>query len=357
MQNHYNTIMSKIKTTLFHIKNFILSFTCLGLLGLVACASDKPDTVAGYIPENYIAESSLIDFAIRDLNVIPDNPNATLSVPTYLTKIKDTYFIVDCYHNQVIYHDNLTDPLYEWQIMTQDVSLPHTLASDGNVYVIDDTERNRILIMEEAINDNGNPIFIPTQEFTGIGNRPHYIIYHEQTDTFYVWSSQSGEMFLFRHPKEDSRMYLTEIRTIPSLANTYVRSFTILEDSIYFVSGNSSIIEADLATFEIKKEYPVPDELAGMVQLTFIDDYYYITVSTDVTGNQDYATIIRTKNLKDLESSTYEDVYHHFIGGGTPYYITQVGDTFYLTEHRLPGHSIWSFQVENNEIINPTTIY
>ena len=35
------------------------------------------------------------------------NPCVDLSVPTYITKVNDTYFIVDCYHNQVIYHDNL----------------------------------------------------------------------------------------------------------------------------------------------------------------------------------------------------------------------------------------------------------
>lgn len=67
--------------------------------------------------------------------------------------------------------------------------------------------------------------------------------------------------------------------------------------------------------------------------------------------------MIRTKSLEDLASGTYEDVYSNFIGGGTPYYITQIDGTYYLTEHRLPGHSIWSFQVENNEIINVTAIY
>jgi len=327
----------------------------LGLLNITACSRQKP--VTAYVPEDYLQQSTLIDFSIETLNHIPDNPNPTLSVPTYLTQINDMYFIVDCYHNQVIYNENLSDPLYEWRIMTQDLSLPHTIAGDGTVYMIDDTEQNRILIMEESVNLNGQPVYIPTQEFTGIGDRPHYVIYHEKTDTFYAWSSESGEMFLFRHPKEDSRMYLTEIRSIPSLAGIYVRSFTIIDDSIYFVSGNSTIIEAELSSFKIKKEYPVPNELAGMVQLTPIEDYYYITISTDITGNQDYATIIRTKNLGDLIKGEYEDVYDNFVGGGTPYYITGIGDTWYLTEHRLPGHSIWSFQVVDNQITNVKTLY
>lgn len=343
-------ILKPIKT------KFTLSLVA-GLFCLLLSGCSKETPVTNYVPENYLQQSTLIDFSIETLNHIPDNPNPTLSVPTYLTKIKDMYFIVDCYHNQVIYNENLTAPLYEWRVMTQDLSLPHTIASDGTVYMIDDTERNRILIMEESVNLNGQPVYIPTQEFTGIGDRPHYVIYHEETDTFYAWSSESGEMFLFRRPKDDSRMYLTEVRSIPSLAGIYVRSFTIIDDNIYFVSGNSTIIEAKLSTFEIKKEYPVPNELAGMVQLTPIEDYYYITISTDITGNQDYATIIRTKDLDNLIKGEYEDVYDNFVGGGTPYYITGIDDTWYLTEHRLPGHSIWSFKVTDNRITDVQTLY
>lgn len=351
MNTKYYPKLNFIKKILF------LWSLCLFTVLLTSCRASRPEPADAYVPENYLKESDLISFDRSSLNTIPNNPYPTLSVPTYITKVEDTYFIVDCYNNQVIYHDNLTDPLYEWEIMTSDIAMGHTLASDGTVYLIDDTENNRILIMEKIQNDNGQSVFAPTQEFLNIGDRPHYIIYDEYTDTFYAWSSESGEMYLFRHAGDDSRMYLTEIRSIPSLNGVYVRSFTIMDDSIYFVSGNSSIIEADLYSFKIKKEYPVPPEMAGMIQLTKIEDYFYITISTDVTGNQDYATMIRTKSLKDLSSGSCEDVYSNFIGGGTPYYITQIDGVFYLTEHRLPGHSIWSFQVENNEIINVTAIY
>ena len=282
----------------------------------------------------------------------PMNPYSDLSVPTYITKVNDTYFIVDCYHNQVIYHENLSDPLYEWHVMTDEINMGHTLASDGIVYLVDDTENNRILIFEKK---DGR--FLHTQTFSEIGNRPHYIIYDENTDTFYAWSSMSGEMYLFRHNVNDTRMFLTEIRKIEALSDVYVRSFTILDGDIYFVSGNSSIIRADLSTFEILDTYPVPDTIAGMIQLTKIQDYFYLTISTDIAGNQDNATIIRTKKLSNLKKSKYEDIYENFIGGGTPYYITHFDDAFFLTEHRLPGHSIWRFQVIDNELSEVQTIY
>ena len=300
----------------------------------------------------YISASELMDEDTLLQGEVPTNPYSDLSVPTYITKVDDTYFIVDCYHNQVIYHENLSDPLYEWHVMTDEINMGHTLASDGIVYLVDDTENNRILIFEKK---DGR--FLHTQTFSEIGNRPHYIIYDENTDTFYAWSSMSGEMYLFRHNADDTRMYLTEIRKIEALSDVYVRSFTILDGDIYFVSGNSSIICADLSTFEILDTYPVPDTIAGMIQLTKIQDYFYLTISTDIAGNQDNATIIRTKKLSNLKKGKYEDIYENFIGGGTPYYITHFDDAFFLTEHRLPEHSIWRFQVIDNELSEVQTIY
>lgn len=318
-------------------------------------------TPATRASDSYLRASDIVldlnstDWQPAAEDTIPTNPCSDLSVPTYITKVDDTYFIVDCYHNQVIYHDNLSDPLYEWQVMTSEIDKGHTLASDGLVYLIDDTENNRILVFEKK-----EGIFYHTQTFDEIGNRPHYIIYNEPTDTFYAWSSMNGEMYLFRHNPDNSRMYLTEIRKIDEVSDTYVRSFTIMDDSIYFVSGipgSPAILEADLNTFEIRNTYPVPDTMAGMIQLTQIENDYYITISTDLNGNQDYATMIRTDDLSTLSKGNYEDVYGQFIGGGTPYYITFIDNSYYLTEHRIPGHSIWKFRISDGKIAEVETLY
>jgi len=328
----------------------VVAFTAAALLSAFFLMRSRNASITGYIASSELENEALITAALQE--EVKTNPCSDLSVPTCLTKIEDTYFLVDCYHNQVIYHDNLSDPIWQWNVMTDEIDRGHTLASDGLVYLIDDTENNRILIFEKK---DGR--FLHTQTFSGIGNRPHYIIYDEKTKTFYAWSSMSGEMYLFRREPDGTRMYLTEIRRVASLDGVYVRSFTIQEDIIYFVSGNASIIEADLHTFRILNVYPVPDTMAGMIQLARIQDYFYLTISTDITGNQDYATILRTKDLSGLIDGNYEDVYDHFIGGGTPYYITQIDNDWYLTEHRLPGHSVWRFRIADNEILDVETIY
>lgn len=299
-----------------------------------------------------ITDESFSPAAAQD---VPRNSLSDLSVPTYVTKVEDTYFIVDCYHDQVIYHDNLTDPLTDWQVLTDEIDKGHTIASDGLVYLVDDTEGNRILVFEKK-----EGVFCHTQTLDEVGNRPHYIVYDAPTETFYVWSSMNGEMYLCRHDPDSPQMYLTQIRTVDALKETYVRSFTIDGDDIYFVSGipgTPAVLQADLSTFEVRKTYPVPDKLAGMIQITFAGKNCYITVSTDITGSQDFATIIRAKNLKDLARGKYEDIYENFIGGGTPYYITQIDNSYYLTEHRIPGHTVWKFDITKEGVENVEAVY
>lgn len=357
-----------------HLSFYFLSLFILPLSAalLSACAlNNAPDeTPARAVTKNLTAplpsEEHLRAFTVvQELDSenftpiaaqdVPRNACADLSVPTYVTKVEDTWFIVDCYHNQVIYHDNLTDPLTDWQVLTSEIDKGHTLASDGAVYLVDDTEGNRILVFEKK-----EGVFYHTQTLDAVGNRPHYIIYDAPTDTFYVWSSMNGEMYLCRHDPGESRMYLTQIHTVDALKETYVRSFTIDGNDIYFVSGTPgtpAVFQADLTTFTVKETFPVPDSMAGMIQLTFAEGNCYITISTDSTGSQDAATIIRAKNLKDLADGNYEDIYESFIGGGTPYYITQINNSYYLTEHRLPGHAVWKFDITKDGVGNVETVY
>ena len=321
----------------------------LGLAMLTSCQTAAPEKSRSRLKDSEILVSDIN--AAADSVIVKKNPCTDLSIPTQITKIGDTYFIVDCYHDQVIFNDNLTDPLSEWNVMTDEMSRGHTIAGDGRVYLIDDTENERIMVFEKAGGNEEKYVF--SQQFTGVTGRPHYIVYDERSETFYAWCSVSGQMYLFRDD-EDARVYLAEIKEIPELDGVYVRSFTIIGDDIYFVSGNSSIIRADLETFEVKDRYPVPAEMAGMVQLTPIDGMYYITISTDASWNQDYATIIRCASLEDLSENRFEDIYGSFIGGGTPYYITSFDGEYYMTEHRIPGHSIWRFSVEDGKITSET---
>ena len=145
------------------------------------------------------------------------NTYDTLNVATYITKVEDTYFIADCYHNQIIYNQNLTDPLSQWRVLTNEVHYAHTIASDGVMLLADDTENNRLLAFQRT--DDG---YVHTQTLENIGMRPHYVQYDAKNQVFMAWSSITGEMYLIKkaeHP--DARgiypLYVDKILKIDEL--------------------------------------------------------------------------------------------------------------------------------------------
>ena len=53
--------------------------------------------------EAFLQLSELSEAAKDEKDIpIPVNPYFDLSVPTYITKLQDTYFLVDCYHDEII---------------------------------------------------------------------------------------------------------------------------------------------------------------------------------------------------------------------------------------------------------------
>lgn len=282
-----------------------------------------------------------------------------LSVPTYIECYDGLYFIVDCYNNQVIFSESLDTPLYDWQRLdAASFNQPHTIAFDGEVYMVDDTDNNRIVAYTKQRNSDGTVYFTATQEFADMGERPHYILYVKEKEAFYAWSSMSGQMWVFKRSKDASKIFLDESYSIPSLRDVYVRSFTIIDDKVYFVSGihgDGCIYEVDFDTFEVIRKIPVAPEIAGMVQITKIQDYFYITVSTSLYGEVELRDFIRTDSLDHLQVGQYES-YLDFVTGGfaaTPYNITQINGSYYMTLHRDAwGSGVVSFDVINNELCN-----
>lgn len=340
----------KKKAILPHIKNVSFLLPVL-ILAVLLCAAAATFLCHRLSKPQFISVSTSLDAPMECCT--RNNVQPALSVPTQITRIGEDYFLVDCYHDQILTSPVLDAPLTDWLVLTDQIDRGHTIAGDGMVYLADDTENNRILIFEKR-----DGAFYLTQTFEGIGIRPHYVVYDEDAGRFYALSSMTGELYVFLRPDgEKATVALEKVLSIPELNNIYVRSFTIDGDDIYFVSGNRSIIRASKKDLTVLESWPVPDEIAGMIQLTRIQNYYYITVSTDLYGSQDYATILRVKNLSDLSAGTWEDIYSSFIGGGTPYYISSFDGHYYLTEHRIPGHGVWQFDVENDQLTDIQTLF
>ncbi len=281
------------------------------------------------------------------------NPYDKLVIPTQITKIGDTYYIVDSYHNQILYSPSYNQASESWMVMASDLSQPHAIAGDNFVYLVADTENHRVVCY---IKSGEN--YVKTQIFDNIGIRPHYIIYEEETGYFYVWSSMTGEMYLFQRNPDSFEVNLKKVIAIPEFAGKYIRSFTIEGSQIYFPCvESSSIFVADRETFKINAQYPVPHNIAGMVQLLRIQNYYYLTVSTDINYDKSFATIVRARTLEDFISGNYEDLNKKFGNSGTPYYISYFDDSYFtmvINENRPYGYK---FDVINDKLSNMKMIF
>lgn len=274
-----------------------------------------------------------------------ENGYSYLLMPTQIIKINNLYFIVDCNHNQVIYSDNLNTPLRSWNVLTRNAQKPHAIASDGELYVVADTDNNRILTFEKTYDG-----FRPLQIFEEVGNRPHFVDYDYSEQLFYVWSSMTGEMYLYQKEADTNFLSLQAIFSIPELTDCYVRSFTITGDVILFPAvERSSIILVDKKTFEVLNEYPVPDCMAGMVQISIVDGSFFITVSTDRQYNLNASTVIRASSLEDLSAGNYENLYSLFGNDGTPYYVSYFDGAYYMIHENAPPN-IYRFRSEQGKI-------
>lgn len=292
---------------------------------------------------------------------MPQNTFPTLCVPTQFTKIGDDYFIVDCYHDQVITSTDPKAPLTEWRVLTSDIDKGHSIAGDGEVYLVDDTEGNRILVF--AKDEDGE--FCLAQSFDNIGSRPHFISYDESRGLFYVLSSITGEFYLFRRERDSLHVRQEKVCRIDEIDGIYVRSFSFIDDKLYLPAGNGNIYIVDPDSFEVEKAVTISPEIGGPVQISRIGEYYYLTVSTDIIGFADKATIVRAKSLEqfgdsfgmygtdEFESATYERVKDMFCEDGTPYVISEVDGHYYIAWHSdYASHCMWEFTVDKNGAID-----
>ena len=68
-----------------------------------------------------------------------------------INKIGNEYFIVDCWHHRIIYNDNLNDEISKWKTLTDEIIGGHSIASDGEVYICDDTDGRKIRVLKKNL--------------------------------------------------------------------------------------------------------------------------------------------------------------------------------------------------------------
>lgn len=273
------------------------------------------------------------------------------NVPTQVYSVNGEYFIADAYNQQILYTDSYYNEPMRWHLMGDKLYRPHAIASDGTIYVVVDTDNNRVVTYAKT--DAG---FQVVECFDNVGVRPHYIEYDAATKQFYVWSSMTGTMYIYKRAANGLALTLKKTAYIKDLDGYYTRSFTIDGDRIYLPSmGRNAIYVVSKKNFKVIAVYPVAAELGGMVQVRHEQNYYYLVTSSDSLGDQTKATIVRSSSLSGFVAGSYEDIRGKFPElDGVPYYITHLADGHYYTPvivGQTPPY-ICRFDIVDDEITN-----
>ncbi|MCI5066703.1 hypothetical protein MRY87_13360 [bacterium] len=243
-----------------------------------------------------------------------------LFTPTQLAILQGKYFLVDCWHHRVLWSDELTRDLSEWKVISDQVIGPHSIASDGEIFLVDDTESSAVVAYRFK-----NGAFFEVQRFTNLGVRPHRVRYDQESEAFWVVMSKSQE--IAKITRTDGRYEVSYTKHLPFLEGKYTRSFTIHEDLMYFVSGPDAVIGVRYLddSFEEEERYPVPPELGSMNDLFFSGEYWYLSATPQ--------KLIRVRELQAIgDPEQYEDLFEKLQLRGTPYYFTAAHGRIYLPE-------------------------
>jgi len=242
-----------------------------------------------------------------------------LYTPTLITRIGSIYFIVDCWHNRVLYNYTLDAPLSQWRILDDDLAGPHSIASDSILYAVDDTGRDSLRVYT-YVGDR----FRLVQTISGLGRNTDRVEYDPVTSAFYLMSAASQE--ITKLARKGDQLSVLYKKKLSFLNGSYTRSFTILDGFMFFVSGPKTITKARYVddSYQVVETYPVPPSLADMNDLFKIGSYFYLTAMPH--------SIIRTKSLQDLQEGDWQDVYGTLGLKGTPYYLVQIDDRIFVPE-------------------------
>lgn len=86
--------------------------------------------------------------------------------------------------------------MWNWNTVDFEFAGPHTIASDGDIYVVDNTGCHEVIVIDSN--------FKFKQRFSGISYRPHHTEYDPLTQAFYVVTGQN--IFCFK--KNNGNLFL-----------------------------------------------------------------------------------------------------------------------------------------------------
>jgi len=267
-----------------------------------------------------------------------------LYTPTLLTRLDDTWFLVVCWQHRILFNRELDPDLATWQTLDDTLAGPHSITSDGHLFVVDDTGRHGLKVYTRQADS-----FTLVQTIPNLGKRTHRVHYDPATEAFYVLSSNSQDLFQFT--REGDQLKLARHLPLDFLKGSYTRSFTLHDGHMFFTSGPGAIVKVrhQDGSFEPVAEYPVPDSLRGMNDVfPASDGWWYLTATPQA--------IVRTRDLANLAKGEFEDLQDSLGLKGTPYYLSEHEGRLWVPQ--ITQYSgLLSFKLEDDKITDRQILF
>lgn len=281
-------------------------------------------------------------------------PQSELYSPTLLTRLGDTYFLIDCWHNRILYSDEIHEDLLQWEVLDGDLAGPHSIDTDGHFYVVDDTGRHQLRVY---VRDGDG--FEMVQEIGDVGTRPHRVRYDSETESFYVIGSRSQT--ISRLVADGDELELKYTDELPFLEGRYTRSMSIIDGTMYFISGPGVIHQTYHRddTYNILDSWEVPHPQREMNDIFKVGDQYFLTATHNwIDAEFDPEnTIVQCQDLADFAAGECVDRKEELGLDGAPYYLSKIDGWIYVPQV-FQYSGIVRFRLdENGDIRDIETLY
>lgn len=240
-----------------------------------------------------------------------------------MTKLNGKYFVTDCHNNRLIWSNSKTAHIETWNTVDVELSGAHSVASDGDIYLLDNSGANEVLVLDSNLKFK--------QRLSGVVSRPHKVIFDAETNAFFVIATP----YIYRFEKINGQLVMMYQKQVDYLVGSYVRSIKIINGEFYIISGNGYINVAAYkdGSFSVVRRYQVPNSMYSMNDILKVGEYFYLS-ATQNSSWEVIPSLVRVKDLANLITGNYEDIYSLVGCTSVPYSLDLIDNEIVLTENR-----------------------
>jgi len=284
---------------------------------------------------------------------------SNLHTPTYLTKLGRHYFLVDCWNHRVLYTDDVHTRIDSWFVLDDQLSGPHSIATDGSRLVVEDTGKHRLIVYdveEKAV--NGQELargggYVKTQVVPDVGTRPHRVLWHEQSKTFLTVGSEDQSLTVL---SGKDKLQIQEKFSLFEIEKQYIRSITLHQDKLFVVGVRQiGIYHYSNGQIVFEQALNLNEKYWGSNDLFFFNQAF--------DGHQDPfgglftaspGLIVQFSNINELVTGQAHDLSRYSVG--TPYFISKIESRFYVPE--ITEHSrLCAWEIHGGRLTNTSLIF